>query len=101
MGGGGVKAQHRDAGTGEHAWVTDGRWISAAAAALGLALLGAGTAAVFISQNDVGSGAMLTLGGLMFLLGAMGDRLASLRYGDLEIVLRRKAEEARKGGDSE
>lgn len=68
---------------------------------LGLALVAAGIAAVFSTTNDVGSAALLTMGGLLFLLGAIGDRLESLRYGDLEVVLRRKADQARKGGDPE
>jgi hypothetical protein len=36
---------------------------------------------------------------LLVVFVALGDRLESLRYGDLELVLRRKAEEAEERGD--
>jgi hypothetical protein len=75
--------------------------VAAALVILGLALIATGIAAVFTTTNDVGSAALMAMGGLLFLLGAIGDRLESLRYGDLEVVLRRKAEEASKRGDTE
>jgi len=81
----------------------DRRQVAATAAlvVLGLALMGTGIAAVFVTTSDVGAAALLAMGGLLFLLGALGDRLESLRYGDLEVVLRRKAEEAARRGDPE
>src|SRR3954464_14015274 len=66
---------------------------------LGLALAGTGVAAVFTTDSDTGAAALLGVGVLLVLFGAFGDRLESLRYGDLELVLRRKADEAEERGD--
>jgi hypothetical protein len=66
---------------------------------LGLALAGTGVAAVFTTDSDTGAAALLGVGVLLVLFGAIGDRLESLRYGDLELVLRRKADEAEERGD--
>src|SRR4051812_30791346 len=63
-------------------------------AVLGLALVGAGVAAVFTTDSDTGAAALLAVGVLLVLLVVFEDRLESLRYGDLELVLRRKADEA-------
>ncbi|KRF39992.1 hypothetical protein ASH01_19585 [Terrabacter sp. Soil811] len=75
--------------------------VTSALICLGIVLIGAGVVAVFRTTNDVGSAALLSFGGVLFVLGAMGDRLESLRYGDLEVVLRRKAKEAAKKGETE
>src|SRR5690348_14860603 len=53
---------------------------------LGLALAGAGVAAVFTTESDAGAAALLGVGVLLVLFVAIGDRLESLRYGDLELV---------------
>jgi hypothetical protein len=66
---------------------------------LGLALAGAGVAAVFTTDSDTGAAALLGVGVILVLFVAVGDRLESLRYGDLELVLRRKADEAEERGD--
>jgi len=68
---------------------------------LGLALAGTGVAAVFTTDSDTGAAALLGVGIVLLLFGAIGDRLESLRYGDLEVVLRRKADEAERRGDHE
>jgi hypothetical protein len=68
-------------------------------AVLGLALVGAGVAAVFTTDSDTGAAALLAVGVLLVLLVVFEDRLESLRYGDLELVLRRKADEAVERGD--
>jgi hypothetical protein len=67
---------------------------------LGLALAGAGVAAVFTTDSDTGAAALLGVGVLLVLFAAVGDRLESLRYGDLELALRRKADEAAERGDA-
>ena len=72
-----------------------------AVAVLGLALVGTGVVAVFSTDNDTGAAALLGLGVLLMVFVALGDRLESLRYGDLELKLRRKAEEAEERGDLE
>jgi hypothetical protein len=56
-------------------------------------------AAVFTTDSDTGAAALLGVGVLLVLFGAFGDRLDSLRYGGLELVLRRKADEAEERGD--
>src|SRR4051812_39032498 len=65
--------------------------VSLASAVLGLALTATGIVAVFTTESDGGAAALLTIGAIFMLLAALGDRLESLRYGDLELVLRRKA----------
>jgi hypothetical protein len=73
--------------------------VSCALTLLGLALAGTGVAAVFTTDSDTGAASLLGVGVLLVLFSAFGDRLESLRYGDLELVLRRKAEEAEERGD--
>ena len=75
--------------------------VSSGLAGLGLGLAAAGVAAVFTTESDTGAAALLTVGVLIVLFVALGDRLESLRYGDLELVLRRKADEAASRGDLE
>jgi hypothetical protein len=67
---------------------------------LGLGLIGAGLAAVFTRKADVGSAALITLGSVLVLFVAVGDRLESLKYGDVELVLRREATQAQRRGDA-
>lgn len=81
-------------------WKAQSKLISGALAVLGLGLTAAGAAAVFTTDN-AGAAALLVIGAILMLFGAFGDRLESLRYGDLELVLRRKADEAAGRGDSE
>jgi hypothetical protein len=77
------------------------RLVSLALAVLGLALAATGIRAVFTTDSDTGAAALLTLGTVLVLFAALGDRLESLRYGDLQLVLLRKADERRKLGDVE
>ena len=72
-----------------------------AAAVLGCGLIGAGIAATFTAAGDTGSAALLIVGALALLYAVLGDRFESLRYGQLELVLRRKADEAAGRGDLE
>jgi hypothetical protein len=73
--------------------------VGRALALLGLALAGTGVAAVFTTDSDTGAAALLGVGVILVLFVAVGDRLESLRYGNLELVLRRKADEAEERGD--
>jgi hypothetical protein len=75
--------------------------ISAGLIVLGLGLAATGIAAVFTTESDTGAAALLAVGIILVLFTALGDRLESLRYGDLELVLRRKADEAARRGDVE
>jgi hypothetical protein len=77
--------------------------VSSALAGLGLGLAAAGVAAVFTTESDTGAAALLTAGVLivLFVVLISGDRLESLRYGNIELVLRRKADEAASRGDLE
>ena len=77
------------------------RLVSLALAVLGLGLAATGVAAVFTTENDTGAAALLAFGTILVLFAALGERLESLRYGDLELVLRRKADEAARRGDVE
>jgi hypothetical protein len=82
-------------------WTTRQRLVSLALAVLGLALAATGVRAVFTTDSDTGAAALLTVGTILVLFAALGDRLTSLRYGDLELVLRDKADEAKRRGDVE
>jgi len=75
------------------------KWVSRALAVLGLLLIATGVAAIFVADSDAGAAALSTVGTILVLVAALGDRLESLRYGDLEFVLRRKAQEAASRGD--
>jgi hypothetical protein len=61
--------------------------VSAGLAVLGLGLAAAGIVAVFTTESDTGAAALLAVGTILVLFTALGDRLESLRYGDLELVL--------------
>src|SRR3954469_14334072 len=75
--------------------------LTVALSVLGLGLVGAGVAAVFLTREGAGSAALLGVGAVLIFLGLMGNRLESLKYGDLEVALRRKADEAERRGDVE
>jgi hypothetical protein len=70
-------------------------------ALLGVVLVGVRVTPVFTADNDAGAAALVGVGSLLILLAAFGERLESLRYGDVELVLRRKATEAADRGDLE
>src|SRR5262245_41220911 len=77
------------------------RLVTGCVAILGIGLAGAGIAAIFRSESDTGAAALLTVGALIVLFVALGDRLESLRFGDFELRLRQKAHEKRRRGDLE
>lgn len=66
---------------------------------LGAAAIVAGFFVILISTREGGGAALVAVGGVLLLFAAFGDRLESLKYGDLELVLRRKAEAAADAGD--
>lgn len=71
---------------------------------VGLALIGlgaaaAGAVAVFTTDSGAGAAALLTVGGVFVLVAVLNDRLESFRYGNLEVALRDKSEEAASRGD--
>jgi hypothetical protein len=68
-------------------------------ALLGLGLVGVGVAAIFTTNSGAGSATLVGVGSLLVLFGALGDQLESLRFGDLEVRLLRKADEAASRGD--
>ena len=67
---------------------------------LGLGLAAGGVIAVFETENGTGSAALVTVGVLIVLFAAVGDRIESVKYGDIQIgFLRKKANEAAARGD--
>lgn len=98
---GGVQSSHGNDAGSIGASPRRQKLVSRGLAVLGLGLTAAGVAAVFTTESDTGAAALLTVGTLILLFAALGDRLESLRYGDLELVLRRKADEAARRGDLE
>ena len=77
------------------------RLVTGCMAILGLGFAAAGIAAIFRSESDTGAAALLTVGALIVLFVALGDRLESLRFGDFELRLRQQAHEKRRSGDVE
>jgi hypothetical protein len=75
--------------------------ISSGLAILGLALAAVGIVAIFTTESDAGTAALLGFGALLLLFAIAGDRLESLRFGDLELRLRHEASHAEKRGDLE
>lgn len=68
-------------------------------AALALALIGAGAVAVFEVTNGAGATALLAAGVALLVLIVLRDRIETLRWGDLELTLRRQADVAAAQGD--
>lgn len=68
------------------------RWVCAA---LGSTLVGAGTVAVFITDNGLGSLALLVLGAMLVLVGITGEAPVRLVLGGHEIWLRQQFQEQR------
>lgn len=64
-------------------------------AALGVTLVGAGTVAVFATDNGLGSLALLVLGALLVLVGITGEAPVRLVLGGHEIWLRQQVQERR------
>ena len=70
-------------------------------AALGVALIGTGAVAVFVVKNGTGAAALLAAGVALLALVILRERIETLRWGDLELTLRRQAEVAGAQGDHE
>jgi hypothetical protein len=70
-------------------------------AALAVALIGAGAVAVFAVRNGTGAAALLTAGVALLALVILRERIETLRWGDLELTLRRQADVAAAQGDYE
>ena len=68
--------------------------IDVAVAALSVVLIAVGTAGVFETENGAGVAALLASGTVMLIVVALGERIETLRWGDVELTLRRKADEA-------
>ncbi|GAB3808794.1 hypothetical protein [Micromonospora zhanjiangensis] len=60
---------------------------------LGAGSFGAGTAAVFITENGTGSAVLLAFGGVLLFLALLGDRAESLELGGAKLKLRAAAAE--------
>jgi hypothetical protein len=75
-------------------WQPPLRWV---AGVVGVALLAAGSVAVFLKLGDVGPTALVA-GGLVALLAAIAGGLTSVKVGDVEVSL---AASALAGGDKE
>lgn len=60
--------------------------------AIGAASLGGGVAAVFISENGVGTGVLIAFGGALVVLALLGDRIETLEFGGTTVRLRAAAE---------
>src|SRR5215218_6089601 len=69
--------------------------------ALSLVLIGVGAVGVFETDNGAGVAALLASGTVMLMLVALGDRIETLRWGEVELTLRRKADEAAAAGDTD
>jgi hypothetical protein len=80
---------------------TPQKLIFAGLAVLGIGLAATGVVAVFATENGPGTAALLLAGAILVLVAALADRLESLRYGDVELLLRRKAAKAKSRGDTE
>ena len=74
--------------------------LDVAVAALSVGLIAVGTVGVFETDNGAGVAALLASGTVMLMVIALGDRIETLRWGELELTLRRKADEAAAAGDS-
>jgi hypothetical protein len=70
-------------------------------AALAVALIVSGTVAVFVVDNGAGVAALLAAGTVLLAIVALGERIESLRWGELELTLRRQADAAAAVGDDE
>jgi hypothetical protein len=74
---------------------------------LGAGAFGAGTAAVFLTDNGTGSAVLVALGGILIVLALLGDRIESLGFGGAQVTLRAvagrlaRAEESELRGDTE
>jgi hypothetical protein len=58
------------------------------AALLGMAIFGAGVAAVFGTENGTGAAALLAIGAGFFVFAVLGDRVQSLEFGGVNLTIR-------------
>jgi hypothetical protein len=68
---------------------------------LGVCLLALGVVAVFESDNDAAVAALIAAGTVLVVVGVLGRRIESLRWREIELTLRRQADEAIERGDLE
>jgi hypothetical protein len=54
---------------------------------VGVGLMATGAVAVFTTSNDAGSAALLAVGTVLVALAVVGDRIQSIKYRELEIML--------------
>ena len=101
MAGDGSNARPVGAGASSRSQKRQTNLIRGLLALLGLALVGTGIAGIFTANSEAGAAALVGVGSLLVLFGAIGDQLESLRFGDLEFRLRREAEAAVSRGDLE
>jgi hypothetical protein len=73
--------------------------VDLAVAALSTGLIAVGAVGVFETDNGAGVAALLASGTVLLMVVALGERIESLRWGDVELTLRRKADEAAAAGD--
>jgi hypothetical protein len=74
--------------------------VDVAVAALSVCLIAVGAVGVFETDNGAGVAALLASGTVLLMVVALGERIESLRWGDVELTLRRKADEAAAAGDT-
>ena len=70
-------------------------------AALAVALVVAGAVAVFVVKNGTGAASLVGAGTVLLALVLLRERIDTLRWGDLELSLRRQADVAEAVGDRE
>jgi hypothetical protein len=78
------------------------RWtvrVAVALLLLGACAVGAGAAAVFVTDNETGAAALIVAGAALIVLGGFGNRLKALRYKDLAFELYEEADAAARRGD--
>ncbi len=67
------------------------RWSRALLAAFGAGSFGTGVAAVFVTDNGTGAGALLVIGGIALVLAILAPRIDSLEFGGARLRLRAAA----------
>jgi hypothetical protein len=60
---------------------------------VGLTSFAVGAVAVFVTENGTGTAALLTIGAVLMVFGAMGERIESLELGNAKLRLRAAAAE--------
>jgi hypothetical protein len=70
-----------------------------AVAAIAIALIAAGAIGVFVVEDGTGVAALVAAGTVLLAIVALGERIESLRWGEVELKLRRQADVAAEAGD--